>query len=214
MRTRTKLHKVLAGTAMATTMALMIGAGSAQSTVLVGAETIHITSAYSGGDSYTQIAELKAFDIHGVDMALASNGATASAPNTWQDFNGGVSTAAANAIDGSTDGNYLDGAIFHSGTAGASGYLDVTLATPTDLSRLSIFGRTDCCTWRDIYSVTIYNSSNDLLYSGTLDATGPSNSALVSFVPEPTIWAMFLVGFGALGFMMRGSRRKDAAVMA
>jgi hypothetical protein len=35
----------------------------------------------------------------------------------------------------------------------------------------------------------------------------PSNSDVpVTVVPEPAMWAMLLIGFGTLGFMMRGSR--------
>jgi hypothetical protein len=51
----------------------------------------------------------------------------------------------------------------------------------------------------------------------TVNATGAGSSSGtidVSAVPEPATWAMFLVGFGAMGFMMRGSRRKQAAVLA
>jgi hypothetical protein len=33
-------------------------------------------------------------------------------------------------------------------------------------------------------------------------------------VPEPAAWAMMLVGFFGVGFMMRGSRRKDAIAVA
>jgi hypothetical protein len=33
-------------------------------------------------------------------------------------------------------------------------------------------------------------------------------------VPEPATWAMLLVGFGTLGFMMRGMRRKQANTLA
>jgi hypothetical protein len=33
-------------------------------------------------------------------------------------------------------------------------------------------------------------------------------------VPEPATWAMMLVGFGAVGFMMRGSRRKQLGAVA
>jgi hypothetical protein len=35
-----------------------------------------------------------------------------------------------------------------------------------------------------------------------------------SAVPEPATWAMFLLGFGSIGFMMRGARRKGAAASA
>ena len=31
----------------------------------------------------------------------------------------------------------------------------------------------------------------------------------LSAIPEPATWAMFLVGFGAIGFAMRGSRRRQ-----
>lgn len=40
------------------------------------------------------------------------------------------------------------------------------------------------------------------------------SSVTISAAPEPATWAMFLVGFGAIGFMMRNSRRKVAAAAA
>jgi hypothetical protein len=36
------------------------------------------------------------------------------------------------------------------------------------------------------------------------------NLAVGSAVPEPTTWAMMLVGFGAVGFAMRRGRRTKA----
>jgi PEP-CTERM motif len=33
--------------------------------------------------------------------------------------------------------------------------------------------------------------------------------AVTSAVPEPATWAMFIIGFGSIGLMMRGSRRKS-----
>jgi hypothetical protein len=35
----------------------------------------------------------------------------------------------------------------------------------------------------------------------------------LSAVPEPATWAMMLIGFGAVGFMMRGSRRKQSGAV-
>jgi hypothetical protein len=40
------------------------------------------------------------------------------------------------------------------------------------------------------------------------------NVVVTTGVPEPATWAMMLMGFGAVGFMMRGSRRKQAGVLA
>jgi hypothetical protein len=36
------------------------------------------------------------------------------------------------------------------------------------------------------------------------------SAGLYTAVPEPATWAMFLIGFGGIGFMMRSSRRKGA----
>jgi hypothetical protein len=51
---------------------------------------------------------------------------------------------------------------------------------------------------------------------------GPSNQqgdlldnvVVTTGVPEPATWAMMLTGFFGVGFMMRGSRRKQAGVLA
>jgi hypothetical protein len=44
----------------------------------------------------------------------------------------------------------------------------------------------------------------------TLTGRGTLNGDIPG-VPEPATWAMFLLGFGGIGFMMRISRRADAA---
>jgi hypothetical protein len=46
------------------------------------------------------------------------------------------------------------------------------------------------------------------------DFTLIESANLPSGVPEPATWAMFLLGLGAVGFAMRGSRRKGVAVSA
>jgi hypothetical protein len=55
------------------------------------------------------------------------------------------------------------------------------------------------------------------LYLGTIDGyqwsnnSGAFNVTLTGGVPEPTTWAMMLVGFGGLGVAMRSRRRQFAA---
>jgi len=51
-----------------------------------------------------------------------------------------------------------------------------------------------------------------VLFSGNSGQADFDNVSLA--VPEPGIWAMMLAGFGVLGFMMRGSRRKQPCDLA
>ena len=52
-------------------------------------------------------------------------------------------------------------------------------------------------------------------YTIAATGAGSSNATInVSAVPEPATWAMFLVGFGGIGFMMRNGRRKGAVATA
>lgn len=190
---------------LAVSVAVLALAGAANATTLFGAETITITNAIG---TYLQVAEVVASQAGtGTDVSLASNGATASAPDQYSGSSG-----AANAIDGSTVGNYYGDGIYHS--AGYPGSLTVTLAAPTNLSSLTLYGRTDCCGSRDIYNVVISDAAGGQLYSGQLDASGSSNSATVTFgnsVPEPASWALMLVGFGLAGSALRSSRKSALA---
>lgn len=52
-------------------------------------------------------------------------------------------------------------------------------------------------------SITAQGSTDQSSYSGTLSSTA---------VPEPTTWAMMLVGFGAIGFAMRRRRQSHPKV--
>ena len=63
--------------------------------------------------------------------------------------------------------------------------------------------------------------SNPVFAPGTFQLTNPffpdSNSTLTisaigGAVPEPAAWALFVLGFGALGFAMRRDRRARASV--
>ena len=185
---------------LAATAAILAMTGGAHAATLFGADTITITNAIG---NYLQVAEVVATQaLTGTDVSLASNGATASAPDQYSGGSG-----PANAIDGNTGGNYYTDGIYHS--AGYPGSLTVTLAAPANLSSLTLYGRTDCCTDRDVYNVVIRNGAGSSIYSGQLDATGASNSATVTFagVPEPASWALMLIGVGGLGAVLRRSRQ-------
>jgi hypothetical protein len=63
-----------------------------------------------------------------------------------------------------------------------------------------------------------FNSADDinkLVFSTTKPSLEFDNiAATFSAVPEPATWTMLILGFGFVGFMMRSSRQKTAAVIA
>lgn len=195
-------------------LALVALASSAQATTVIDAKTIKLTTA---GGVVLQVGELVALDFLGTDVALASQGAVATADQVYSDVYGGRNTGPQNAIDGVTPfyrSYYETPTFFHA--LNTAGILNVTLAAPKTLASLSIYGRTDCCSERDIYNVEIFNSSNVSIFSGRLDARNDDHVATVTFdqptggVPEPASWALMIMGFGATGAMLR-SRRLVAA---
>lgn len=186
---------------------LLLVPGAATAATVIGASQVHVTS--TNGD-YLQIAELLAFDFGGMNVAYAGNMGTVSALNQYS-----AESQPSNAIDGVYPRSYYQTpGIYHSaGTA--FDFLDVFFGAPTTLSSLTIYGRTDCCTERDIYDVSILNARNETLYSGVLDAS-QNGSATVTFdrpfaVPEPATWLIMLAGFGAVGAVLRRRPRLNAA---
>ena len=189
--------------AVAAALALGFAASQAGAVTVVGATSVHITSAVP---DYLQVAEVQAFTFGSVNVAAAANGGTAVGSSVYQ--NNGFATPD-KAIDGNTGGNYYTDTIFHSNGSGGGEFLDVTFAAPHTLASLSVFGRTDYISNRDQYNVTIYHNT-DVLYSGYLDAR--SGSATVTFdaplgVPEAATWTMLIAGFGMVG---AGMRRRSA----
>jgi hypothetical protein len=45
-------------------------------------------------------------------------------------------------------------------------------------------------------------------FSGFIQGAGPDQPALLHGIPEPSTWAMMLIGFAGLGFALRQSRRR------
>jgi hypothetical protein len=189
-----------------------IGSAASAATV-VDATEVHITSA---ANDYLQVAELVAMDFGGVDVAYvgAGHGGAVFAPDQYSS-----TSQPGNAIDGALPlarSYYADPGIYHSEFS-SGGYLNVFFA-PTTLSSLSIYGRTDCCSQRDVYNITILNAGGQSLYTGVFDATGSNHMASVifdrptGFVPEPAGWALMLLGFGGVGAGLRRARRPSASI--
>jgi hypothetical protein len=177
---------------------------------IINATRVRITNA---NNTWLQIAELQAVTFGNVNVAAAANGGVATGSIPGYDSYATPDKA----IDGNTGGHYYTDKIFHPSTEGGT-YFEVAFGA-SDLASLKIFGRTDCCSDRDIYNYSIFNASNVLLGSGTLDATGPTHSATVNFnvigaVPEPATWAMMTLGFGIVGGALRSSRRRTRVTFA
>lgn len=186
--------------AMAGCLALA-AASQAGAVSVVGATKVRVTSAIP---SYIQVSELEAYEFGTLaNVAAAANGGTASASSVYD-----AGFEAAKAIDGDNLSTLFISAGFEAGE-----YLDIFFSHATTLTQLSIYGRSGCCTDRDIFNVQVFNRTGDVLYSGQLDARA-TRSATVQFddppvtggVPEPATWALMVLGFGAAGALLRGRR--------
>lgn len=145
---------------------------------LVGVTDIRITSAVP---SYLQISEVSALKTGpGTDLAEASAGAVATTGNLIVGTSGPE-----NAIDGIGPAAYPN--IFHSLSDAPTEYLNIALANPSELDTLTIFGRSDCCDWRDVFDVELLGASGAVLasFSG-LDASGPNHFVTVQLPDTST----------------------------
>ncbi len=184
--------------AAAASFALLAASAPADASVLV--KKIVIKNGLPATD-YVQVAELQA--ISGVtNVALASNGGIASATSSYPlaGSNPGM------AIDGITGGDYYTDGVWASATAGSFEALTITFNNSYALSALNFYGRTDCCSNRDVFDYTLYDENDVVVGSGKVNATSGFATAAL---PEPATWAMMLMGFGMVGAGLR-SRRKRA----
>jgi hypothetical protein len=191
-------------------LGLLLVAGSAVApahAAIVGVSEIVISNAF---DTWLQVGEVEAFNQSTVNVIQAS-GATASANvvGTWD-----PTSTPDKAIDGIESTTFPN--IYHPDPSHEQGVqLIIDLNLPATIGKLTIFGRTDCCTYRDLYNVSFYDSFHNLLQTAQVDATNsPSGSVdFANAVPEASTWAMMILGFLGLGFLgYRKSPRSSASV--
>lgn len=198
--------KLVAGIAGAATL---FAAAPAFAVSVVNAKRVEITSAIP---DWLQIAEVEAYEFGTLlNVAASANGGVAT--STGYGYGGEPSGA----IDGVIPSGYVGPDVFHSDTFGAGEMLTITFASATDLASLKIFGVMDGGAPRNFFQYRIYNAGNDLLAQGQLDSRINSSDEVffdapaVGGIPEPSTWAVMILGFGAAGAALRSRRRLAAA---
>ena len=183
-----------------------LAAGSAAAAVL-GVTEIRV---YSSAPTWEQIAELIAIQSGtGINVALASNGASAAATSSYP------GTAPANAIDGVYPAGFPN--IWHSGSANAGEYLQVLLASPFNLSSVTIYGRTDYGgNERDLYDLFLYDATGHLLADAFGADARTAGFVTVDFSSRATVLEPGSIGIVAAGAALLGwvRRRRVSRMIA
>lgn len=182
-------------------LASAIMLSQAASAGLMGVNSIRVSNAVN---TWLQIAELQAFDMFGVNVALTGIA-------TSNESGGQYFTSPTLVNDGNTNGAYPN--VFHEGGPTNNGaFVTLTLAAPTELSSIAIFGRTDCCSDRDVYNIEFFDSQNQLLsVLSDVDATAANGNVAridVGRVDVPAPGPLALLGLGLLALVARGRARR------
>jgi hypothetical protein len=186
-------------------IALGLGLSAAHAASVEGVVTIRITST---NNTWIQISEVVALDGSSQDVALSTISGVSTA-SSGVGF-GGTEEAAINGIapGGCMIGN-CSGAngIYHSSSP-SDAFFEVTLAAPTDIFTLSIFGRADSLSERDVFDVELFDGAGTSLFFATgADANNADHRVDVfstpAPIPVPAAGWLLLTGLGSLAGMRR-----------
>ena len=134
---------------------------------------IKLTQKYVNADAWQQVQEIQAFEIFtGTNVALASNGATATASSIYQNNTAGFGPQKA------IDGDFTGYNFWHSNSTNTEEFVRVDLASGKNIDYLRIHNRVDCCWERgQNMLLELFDASNNLVYSRTIDLWGGVNGA-------------------------------------
>lgn len=163
----------------------------------------------AGAFGYTATASKNFFGAgSGVDRWLSTN--TATDTITFNNFTGGVSAFGGLFFTSNLSGLYTPGSIVLTATD-SSGTVSRTIFGTTTSTFLG-FVSTGPLLSTTLTSVQptsgdgfVWPTANNLMLAGR---------ATMGAVPEPTTWAMMLVGFAGVGFSMRSAKRKTKVSFA
>ncbi|NOR81181.1 MAG: PEP-CTERM sorting domain-containing protein [Methyloprofundus sp.] len=171
---------------------------------LIDVSKIVITPSTLNTSGWLQVSEVNAIETGtGNDLALSSVGAVATGSSDWP------SSSANFAIDSSAPSPFPQ--IFHSNENDGTSFLNIVLASPSELDSITLFGRAGCCSNRDIYNIALFDSSGSLLFGANdLNATSSFHSVSIDLpntansVPEPAV--VWLLASGLVGLI--GMKKK------